>query len=58
MFSFVICVFLRGFRSLEVITAHSEQVNEPNHTEHAKMARYIVHKVGKSVTVKLLNIKE
>lgn len=58
VFSFVIIVLLKGFRSLEVITAYSEKVNEPNHTEHAKMARYIVHKVGKSRCTRILKCDE
>lgn len=42
---FVFFVLLQGLYSFEIISrARSEE--EPPYTEHAKMARYIVHKVG------------
>lgn len=44
----VIWAVLGGTRTVQIVTAPgSDELYEPPHTEHAKLARYIVHKVGK-----------
>lgn len=44
LYSFVFLVLVQGLYSYQIVSAVDD--HEPSYDEYAKMARYIVHKVG------------
>lgn len=57
---FFVCLFvtvalLQGIFCTATITAFVDN-NEPDHSQHAKMARYIVHRVGEKESFLLKSV--